>query len=72
MARRSRTTFQKHFKEQARQQKQREKAARRLEAKQRRAATASGSDDTVTDADGMSPGSQPSPAPEAPEPGRDV
>jgi hypothetical protein len=35
MAKRSRQTFQKHQKEQARQQKQRNKAARRLQAKQR-------------------------------------
>ena len=34
MAKRSRSTFQKHYKEQARQQKQQAKAARRLEAKQ--------------------------------------
>jgi hypothetical protein len=62
MAKRSRSTFQKHYKEQARQQKQQAKAARRLEAKQRRATTAeSGSGDTTTDLAGIRPGPQPSP-----------
>jgi len=37
MAKRSRQTFQKHQKEQARRQKQQSKATRRLQAKQRRA-----------------------------------
>jgi hypothetical protein len=41
MAKRSRQTFQKHQKEQARRQKQNNKAARRLQAKQRRADAAS-------------------------------
>jgi hypothetical protein len=41
MAKRSRQTFQKHQKEQARQLKQQQKAARRLQAKQRRADAAS-------------------------------
>jgi len=44
MAKRSRQTFQKHQKEQARQQKQRIKADRRLQAKQRRADAASETD----------------------------
>src|ERR671932_142493 len=43
MAKRNRSTLQKHYKEQARQQKQQAKAARRLQAKQRRADAASGS-----------------------------
>jgi hypothetical protein len=42
MAKRSRQTFQKHQKTQARQQKQNAKAARRLQAKQRRAQAAAG------------------------------
>lgn len=53
MAKRNRTTFQKHSKEQARQQKQRDKAARRLEAKQRRATAEPGSGDIPED---VSPG----------------
>jgi hypothetical protein len=61
MARRSRSTFQKHYKEQARQQKQRAKAARRLQAKQRRADAASGSGDTIPEVTGIRPGPQPLP-----------
>jgi hypothetical protein len=61
MAHRSRSTFQKHYKEQARQQKQKDKAARRLEAKKRRANGASGSDDTTLDLAGIRPGPQPLP-----------
>jgi hypothetical protein len=53
MAKRNRTTFQKHAKEQARQQKQRDKAARRLEAKQRRATAGPESGDIPED---VSPG----------------
>lgn len=41
MAKRSRQTFQKHQKAQAGRQKQQQKAARRLQAKQRRADVAS-------------------------------
>jgi hypothetical protein len=41
MAKRSRQTFQKHQKEQARQQKQKNKAARRLQAKRPQADAAS-------------------------------
>jgi hypothetical protein len=59
MAKRSRQTFQKHQKEQARQRKQQAKAARRLEAKQRRATAASeshGAPLEVTDIDrGLQP-----------------
>jgi hypothetical protein len=62
MAKRGRSTFQKHHKEQARQQKQKEKAARRLEAKQRRANAKSGSGDTHLDLAGRRPGPQPLPA----------
>jgi hypothetical protein len=62
MAKRNRSTFQKHYKEQARQQKQKEKAARRLEAKQRRATAASENGDTTLDGTGIHLGPQPSPA----------
>jgi hypothetical protein len=61
MAKRSRSTFQKHHKEQARQQKQQVKAARRLEAKQRRATATSGSGDTTLDLADRHPGPQPLP-----------
>jgi hypothetical protein len=67
MAKKNRSTFQKHYKEQARQQKQQAKAARRLEAKQRRATAESGSDDTTPDAAGMRLGLQPLPVPGAQE-----
>jgi hypothetical protein len=40
MAKKSRATFQKRAKERARQQKQQDKAQRRLEAKERRASSA--------------------------------
>jgi hypothetical protein len=63
MAKRSRLTFQKRQKEQARQAKQQEKAARRLEAKQRRATAESGSGDTTLDLASIRPGPQPRPAP---------
>jgi hypothetical protein len=61
MAKRSRSTFQKHYKEQARQQKQHAKAARRLAAKQRRATAESGSGDTTPELAGLRPGPQPLP-----------
>lgn len=61
MAKRSRSTFQKHHKEQARQQKQQDKAARRLEAKKRRANGESGTDDSTLDLAGILPGPQPLP-----------
>jgi hypothetical protein len=61
MAKRSRSTFQKHYKEQARQQKQQAKATRRLEAKQRRATAESGSGDTSPDLADLRPGPQPLP-----------
>jgi hypothetical protein len=62
MAKKSRPTFQKRHKEQARQQKQQEKAARRLQAKQRRAHGASESDETASDLADIGPGPQPVPA----------
>jgi hypothetical protein len=48
MAKKSRPTFQKLNKEKARQQRQQAKAARRLQAKQRRADAASESGDTTS------------------------
>ena len=61
MARRSRPTSQKRNKEMARQQKQKNKATRRLEAKERK--TGVGSDVGSKDADiaGIQPGPQPLP-----------
>ena len=62
MAKRSRQTFQKYQKEQARRQKQNEKAARRLQAKQRQAQAATGMGDSPAEmADGR-PAPQPVPA----------
>jgi hypothetical protein len=61
MAKRRRSTFEKHRKEQARQQKQQAKAARRLAAKHRRATAESGSGDTTPDLAGIRPGPQPLP-----------
>jgi hypothetical protein len=49
MAKKSRPTFQKFNKEKARQQKQKDKAARRLQAKQRRISAKSGVSDTTPD-----------------------
>lgn len=63
MAKKSRPTFQKRLKEQARQQKQQAKAARRLQAKQRRADGASESDGTILGVDGIQLVAQPVPAP---------
>ena len=63
MANRTRATFQKRQKEQARQQKQRNKAVRRLEAKQLKAQTvprSAGAEDP--DIAGIRPGPQPLPA----------
>jgi hypothetical protein len=62
MAKKSRPTFQKLNKEKARQQKQKEKAARRLQAKQRRISAKSGISDTTPDMAGPQPGPQPLPA----------
>jgi hypothetical protein len=63
MANRSRSSAQKHHKEQARQQKQQAKAARRLEAKQRRANAQSGMDETLLDTAGTRPETQSFPVP---------
>jgi hypothetical protein len=62
MAKKSRPTFQKRQKEQARQHKQQAKAARRLQAKQRRANAASERDETTLDMAGTQPDPQPLPA----------
>jgi hypothetical protein len=61
MAKRSRSTFQKHFKEQARQQKQKDKAARRLEVKKRRANGETETGDAISDLAGIRADSQPLP-----------
>jgi hypothetical protein len=62
MAKKSRPTFQKLNKEKARQQKQKDKAARRLQAKQRRISAKSGISDTTPDIAGTQPAPQPLPA----------
>jgi len=59
MAKKSRPTFQKLNKERARQQKQQAKAARRLEAKQRRANGTSEMGETALDMGGIGPDPQP-------------
>jgi hypothetical protein len=53
MAKRSRPSFQKRRKEQARQQKQKNKAARRLEAKKRRPNAESGTEETILERGGI-------------------
>jgi len=58
MVKKSRPSSQKRHKEQAREQKQQDKAARRLEAKQRRAHAKSGMDETMPDTAGRRPGPQ--------------
>jgi hypothetical protein len=63
MAKKSRASFQKRHKEQARQQKQKDKAARRLEAKQRRASAASEIGDPTLDMADIRLGPGPLPAP---------
>jgi hypothetical protein len=63
MANRSRSSAQKRHKEQARQQKQQAKAARRLDAKQRRAHAKSGMDETLPDTAESRPEPQSFPAP---------
>jgi hypothetical protein len=62
MAKRSRQTFQKHQKEQARRQKQNNKAARRLQSKQRRAQAAPGIGESPEERADRQPGPQPAPA----------
>jgi hypothetical protein len=59
MAKRSRPNSQKRHKEQARQQKQKEKAARRLQAKQHRVNAESGDGDTPLTLAGIRPDPQP-------------
>jgi hypothetical protein len=61
MARRSRPTSQKRNKEMARQQKQKDKAARRLEAKERKTDVGSQVDGKDVDIAGIQPGPQPLP-----------
>jgi hypothetical protein len=63
MVKKSRPSSQKRHKEQARQQKQQAKAARRLEAKQRRANAASEIGDTTLAMADIRLGPQPLPAP---------
>jgi hypothetical protein len=63
MAKKTRASFQKRHKEQARQQKQRDKAARRLAAKQRRANAASEIGDPTLDMADVRLGPQSLPAP---------
>ena len=62
MAKRSRPTFQKLNKERARQQKQQAKAARRLQAKQRRAHAVSERGEPPLEVADRRPGPQPGPA----------
>jgi hypothetical protein len=61
MARRSRPTSQKRNKEMARQQKQKDKASRRLEAKERKTNVESQADGKDLDIAGIQPGPQPLP-----------
>jgi len=61
MARRSRPTSQKRNKEMARQQKQKDKATRRLEAKERKTNGESQVGDKDLDIAGIQPGPQPLP-----------
>jgi hypothetical protein len=63
MAKKSRPSFQKRQKEQARQHKQQAKAARRLQAKQRRATAASERDEVTLEMAGRPSDPQPLPAP---------
>jgi hypothetical protein len=63
MAKKSRASFQKRHKEQARQQKQQDKTARRLEAKKRRANAASEIGDTTLAKADIRLGPQPLPTP---------
>jgi len=58
MAKKSRATFQKREKERARQQKQHDKAQRRLAAKARRASIALQSEGEAPETAGMHPGPQ--------------
>jgi hypothetical protein len=62
MAKRSRQTFQKYQKEQARRQKQTHKAARRQQAKQRQAQAARGLGESPVERADRQPGPPPAPA----------
>ena len=62
MARRSRPSFTKRQKEMARQQKQQDKRARRLESKDRPAEETPPTGQEDPDIAGISPGPQPAPA----------
>jgi len=63
MAKKSRATFQKREKERARQQKQHDKAQRRLAAKEQRASGAARMEDDALEVAGMRPGPHALPAP---------
>ena len=62
MAQKSRSTFQKHEKERARQQKQKDKEQRRLESKARRASSVPGIEGEDPYIAGIRPGPQALPA----------
>jgi hypothetical protein len=62
MAKRSRQTFQKYQKEQARRQKQNNKAARRLQAKQRQAEAVTGMGESPLERPDRQSGPPPAPA----------
>ena len=61
MARKTRSTFEKRRKEMARQQKQKDKLARRLESKQRDGGAPAGPGGEDPDIAGVRPGPQPLP-----------
>jgi hypothetical protein len=61
MAKKSRPTFQKREKEKARVQRQKDKEARRLEAKERKANALPTASDEDPDIAGIRPGPQPLP-----------
>ena len=63
MAQKARATFQKREKERARQQKQHDKAQRRLAAKEQRASGAARMEDDALEVAGMRPGPHALPAP---------
>ena len=63
MAKKSRATFQKREKERARQQKQHDKAQRRLAAKAQRASSTPRMEDDELEIAGMRPGPHAVPAP---------
>ena len=63
MAKKSRATFQKREKERVRQQKQHDKAQRRLAAKEQRASSAPPREDDELEVAGIGPGPHAVPAP---------